>query len=404
MINDNNKESWCVNAYMNFSVAPSGVVKPCCMSKKKYVTDNGSQFLKDASILEFWNSNDRKSFINDLENGNKIPDCKNCWDEEAAGKNSKRLRDNEIYQNNNLSADMLPLVADLSLGNVCNLKCRICSPYHSSVWVLEEERLGNASTPEHVRAVTFGQAGKDSFSSKNDLFWNDIYKLLTNATKLDFAGGEPFYVDRHWEIIKALVDNKSSLTQHVHYNTNGTIFPEKHIHLLEQFKVVDIQISSDGVGRKFEYMRHPAVWSEVETNIDRFIQAKNTSNTKWLVGVCLSVSAFNVYDFFETFEHYAAKGMSIYVNTVNDRRGLAILPPEVKTVVIDKLKRDQSVYNNKQWQVERDMICRYLENTTYDSDTWKEFCDEVHLRDQIRKESFENTFEEYFQKIKEFMV
>ena len=32
---------------------------------------------------------------------------------------------------------------DLKLGNICNLKCRICGSWSSSKWAQEEIKLGN---------------------------------------------------------------------------------------------------------------------------------------------------------------------------------------------------------------------------------------------------------------------
>ena len=62
-----NEHSWCVNPYINVSIHPSGVIKPCCMANYSYVTDSGSGYLNQENIINFWNSKDRKKFISDLE-------------------------------------------------------------------------------------------------------------------------------------------------------------------------------------------------------------------------------------------------------------------------------------------------------------------------------------------------
>lgn len=397
-----NKNTHCVNPYLNLSVHSAGKLKPCCMSTKFYSTDNGDQVLNQASILEFWNSKDRQQVIDDLNNGIKIPSCDACWREEAAGKESKRIRDNKTYENVDLSDNMLPVVVDISLGNLCNLKCRICNPGHSSPWIIEEaNRLYPNNKDVYFSNQLFVDI-KESFADDNTLFWNDIVDLLPNAKKIDIAGGEPFYINNQWILVKQLVNNGYSKNQHIHYNTNGTIFPTKHIDDLNTFKIVDIQISSDGVGKKFEYMRHPAAWNEVESNIDKFCKIRD-ENPHWMIGVCLSVSAFNVYDFFETFEYYASKNIHIYVNTVHDHRGIRILPAQLKKEIIQKLTNTESKYKKSQWEKEKSMICRLLENTTESTRDWKEFCREIKIRDEIRNESFEETFPEYHEIIKRFI-
>lgn len=385
----------CVNAYLNLSVKPNGSVSPCCMSDIRYTTDNGSHTLDQESIISFWNSKSRKDFIERMDAGEQPPECFSCWNEERAGKDSKRLRDNKTFRSKELTNDMLPLVLDLSMGNLCNIKCRICSPLQSSAWAAEEEKIV-AIYPDREFLRHEHDAQKQSFDYSNDYFWKDILKLLPNVTKYDFAGGEPFFIEKHWEIVRTAVENGWSKNQHIHYNTNGTIFPEKYMHLLEEFKLVDIQVSSDGVGPKFEYMRHPAKWSKVENTIDRLLEVKKNSKTEWWLATCISVSAFNVYDFFETFEHYAKKGISIYVNMVHDHHGTRILPEPLKKEIIAKLKSQHSQYKPEQWRRERDMICKHLENTEYSDEDWKEFWKELKIRDPFRKESFQTTFLEYY--------
>lgn len=394
-------DAFCVNPYLNLCIQPRGNVKPCCMSDKDYTTDDNKATLDKASILNFWNSKDRQQMITDLNNGKKIKECVACWKEEAAGKESKRIRDNRTFKEKNLDNNMLPVVLDLSMGNLCNIKCRICGPVHSTPWLIENSKIMGGTT--YLKQERW-QSTKDSFLETNSFVWDDIEKLLPNAERLDFAGGEPFYIDKHWNIIKMCVDNGWSKNQHIHYNTNGTIYPEKHIHLLEQFKIVDIQVSSDGVGEKFEYLRHPANWQTSEEVIDKLIKVRNFSNTEWLIGACLSLSVYNVYDIFETFEHYAAKDdVRIYINIVHDHSGTRILPEGLKKIIVDKLQNTQSKYKSSQWEKEKTMICNHLNNSSFNDYDWKNFWKEVKMRDTIRNESFEDTFPEYYNHMKNYI-
>lgn len=393
----------CVNPYLNISVQPNGTVKSCCMSTLDFVTDNGKETLNKASVLEFWNSKTRHKMIDDLNNGIQIPECDACWKEEAAGKESKRIRDNRIYQDKELTKETLPLVVDLSMGNLCNIKCRICSPWHSTPWLIEESKVQHPSNPKTYLNMPHWVSFKESFDHNNDYFWKDIVTLLPNAEKFDFAGGEPFYIEKHWDIVRKCVENGWSKRQHIHYNTNGTIYPEKYMELLDQFKIVDIQVSSDGIKDKFEYLRHPAKWSVAETTIDRLCAFRDQSQTNWIIGVCLSISAFNVFDFFEMFEHYASKNITIYINIVHDHHGVRVLPPELKKIIIDRLNQQESFYKDRQWRQERNMVCRHLENTEYNEHDWKEFWRELKMRDGIRNENFEITFPEYYEAITQFI-
>ena len=397
------KDTWCANAYMNLNVHPQGWVKPCCMSTKTFKTDQGNTTLDKQSIKDFWYSRDRQKFARQLEKGRKLPECNFCWQEEAAGKDSKRIRDNKLYGDRELGFTSMPIVLDLSMGNLCNLKCRICSAMHSTPWLKEDAELYSANDTKTYMKQEKYIIASDSFDEKNDYVWEDIKQILPHVEKLDFAGGEPFYIKAHWKIVDYLVENGYSKRQHIHYNTNGSIFPEKHIDKLNQFNIVDIQISSDGVGKKFDYLRHGSPFELCEENIDKFLKAKEESNTTWHIGACLSVSAYNIYDFFETYEHYAAKGMRMYVNTVHDKSGVRIIPPALKEKLIDRIQSTDSKYDARDWNKQKEMICNLLRNTEYNDHDWKSFWTEISIRDKIRNESFEQTFPEYYKLAKEYI-
>ena len=391
----------CVNAYMNLSIHPTGGVRPCCMSDKFLTTDAGENSLDKASINDFWFSQSRKDFAKDLESGKRIPECKACWQEEDAGKDSKRIRDNKEYEGRTFDFQSLPVVLDLSMGNLCNLKCRICSPRHSTPWLREEAELNSPNDIKGYMKQPEWIIAKESFEPTNNFVWEDIKELLAHAERFDFAGGEPFYIPAHWKMIEHSVNNGYSKNQYLHYNTNGTIFPEKYINLLNQFQTVDIQISSDGIGKKFDYLRHGSPFETCEENIDKFINARDNSSTTWYVGACLSLSAFNAWDIFETYEHYASKGIRMYINTVHDHHGVRVLPKKTKQKIIEKIKNTTSKHDYQDWEKQKLMICNLLSNTSGTDYDWKNFWKEILMRDKIRNESFADTFPEYYHILKE---
>jgi len=393
----------CVNPYLNLTIHPSGKVKVCCMSHKWLTTDSGETTLNNASLLDFWNSKDRKRFIKQLESKIQVPECKACWTEEAAGKDSKRLRDNAAYKHIPHDEQSFPIVLDLGMGNLCNLKCRICSAVHSTPMLAEEaEMLQPNDVVGYMNQDKF-RITRESFDPNNSYVWEDIKPFLKNAMRFDFSGGEPFYIDSHWRIIDHCVENDYAKEQIVHYNTNGSIFPQKHIHKLDKFKLVDIQISSDGIGKQFEYLRSGVSFELSEQNIDKFLERKKESKTNWLLGACLSVSAFNVFDFFETYEHYTAKGLGVYVNFVHDNGGIRVLPTEVKNHLIDKLQRTESKYNKADWRKVKNSISSILNNTEFVEEDWLWFCNRFQSLDKVREESFEQTFPEYYKLLKEYI-
>ena len=56
----------------------------------------------------------------------------------------------------------------------------------------------------------------------------------------------------------------------IHYNTNGTIYPEEAEEIWSHFKHVEIAFSIDAIKDRFEYQRTEAKWDEVNLNLHRF--------------------------------------------------------------------------------------------------------------------------------------
>jgi radical SAM protein with 4Fe4S-binding SPASM domain len=395
MLNDSNKHSWCVTPYISLAVTPDGKTHPCCVSTQDYKTSKGNT-LADESIINFWNSDSRKNLISQLENGKQPRGCSNCWKEERAGKVSKRMRDNDIWKDHTIT-DM-PATLYLAIGNVCNLKCRICGPDRSSLWIDEESKISFFSKAK-VTVLHPANKYKDSFSDDN-LFWVDLPHISKEVKQFDFSGGEPMYVKNHWRLLKSLVKNGTSKNQIIHYATNGTVFPEKELDLLNSFKRVQLFISIDGVDRKFEYMRHPANFAEVDSNIDKFLQVKQQNVTDWHLQTTISVSAFNVWDFAETYKYCISKGVPPFINIVHDSHSAGFLPKKLKDAIIEKLMS----YNlGGTWPEDRNVVINYLTTTKYNPILWHLFWKECHKRDKFRKESFAKTFPEYFEEIKKYL-
>ena len=85
-------------------------------------------------------TNMRKEFLD-----GKLPEvCTRCWSEEDAGRTSKRmhtldrLKDILKHEEEGTEKPKQLYFLDLKLGNICNLKCRICGSWSSSKYAGEE--------------------------------------------------------------------------------------------------------------------------------------------------------------------------------------------------------------------------------------------------------------------------
>ena len=138
-------DKFCVLPWVSLEASPIGTVRPCCLATEEITDGLGNKFdLNTASLSDIVNSNDmnrmRKAFLN----GWKPEVCKRCWSEEDAGRTSKRMhtldRLKDILKDENEWTEKPKHLyfLDLKLGNICNLRCRICGSWSSSTYAGEE--------------------------------------------------------------------------------------------------------------------------------------------------------------------------------------------------------------------------------------------------------------------------
>ena len=93
---------------------------------------------------------------------------------------------------------------------------------------------------------------------------------IQQTKKILFLGGEPFLSDVDTRILP-LIKNPSVVS--LQYTTNGSIYPSQtHINLWSKFQTVLINFSLDGIGDRFDYIRYPLKWNQVEKNMIRMIE------------------------------------------------------------------------------------------------------------------------------------
>lgn len=400
MINENNKNSWCVNAFHSMSANNDGSSKMCCMISDEYNSFENSTkdyYIGIKSISDNFNNPHSIKIRQDLETGIRNSACRLCWEEEDGGRKSKRMRDNERYLYETQYKKLSPYEGlaklELNLGNNCNIKCRTCHPMISSTWMKESYDL------DHSSSITFKEYSSTmkKFHQQYDdesPFWNDLKNNLSTIRQFDFYGGEPFLSKKMWEILGICVEQDYSKEIELHYNTNGTIWP-KEIDFWKNFKNINLSFSIDGVGEQFEYMRFPAKWDVVIENM------KKARNLK-LEGVnislswCVTLSPINIYYLPEIVDYYYREfnDFGIYLNLVHNpiHFNVSKLSPAAKNAVLEKLK---TIENHPAVKYQLPGIIGFITNGKYDVDIWNNFKETIQKHDRYREQRFEITFREY---------
>jgi pyruvate-formate lyase-activating enzyme len=269
--------------------------------------------------------------------------CRRCWAEEDAGRTSKRMHTLDRLKHMGITpewtVDAKPLMfLDLKLGNICNLKCRICGSWSSSQFATEELKFikDNKKQSFHYEML---QAG--AWPRENSQFWTELEHSLTDIRYLEFTGGEPFLIQEHFDLLKTLVERGVAGQVEIHYNTNGTQYPEYAEEIWRHFKHVEIAFSIDDIKDRFEYQRTNAQWNQVVDNINQFrlVRKRNSNIT---LQVCCTVNIFNVLYLADVADWISTQSFDyVYWNMLHDAPWLSIahLPALAKIAIADHLAK-----------------------------------------------------------------
>jgi len=337
-------EKFCVLPWISFEASPIGTVRPCCLTENEILDDQGNKFnlANGAKLTDIQDSQHMKVLRQQFLQGTQPKDCAKCWNEEDAGRTSKRMHTlkklepilrNEVWTKNSKPLQFL----DLKLGNICNLKCRICGSWSSSTFAVEEiefSPIAEKKTGFHYQMLKQGRWPRDS----ND-FWQQIDNIIDQIRYIEFTGGEPFMIKEHFQFLERIVDKGIAGQVEIHYNTNGTQYPDNAEDIWKHFKLVEIAFSVDDIGPRFEYQRANAIWSEVESNIARFM-AMRDRHCHIKLQVCITVNVFNVM-YLEDVANWAdVQGFDfIYWNMLHEARyhSIGALPDSTKQIIRDRL-------------------------------------------------------------------
>jgi len=333
-------KTFCVLPWISLETSPIGTVRPCCLADDEITDDSGRKFnLNDDSLITIQNSTYMEKLRQQFLDGKMPETCRKCWDEEKVGRTSKRMNTQvrleplikDIKEWGQSANDLQFL--DLKLGNICNLKCRICGSWSSSTFAAEEIKC--SENKEFHRNMNKMGAWPRTATS----FWSELDFLSGDIRYLEFTGGEPFMIREHFEFLQRLADKNLASRIEIHYNTNGTQYPKEFLDVWKHFKHVEIAFSIDNVGKRFEYERTGAKWDMVNYNIKKFIKLRE-ENLNISLQLCCTINIYNVLYLEDIFnwEHFQDFNY-VHWNMLHDapQNCIKSLPENAKDAVHDEL-------------------------------------------------------------------
>ncbi len=340
-----------MHPFTGLATREDGAVQVCCRS-------HPIGFIHKQSLEEIWNNDSMKRIRSQVLNNERPPECEPCFVLEDQGVESLRQRHikGEIPEARiNLYPKALEKLQDdysmpfeiptmeLKLNNLCNLKCRMCHPMDSTSWN-DWDQVEEFYIKENNIMVKFindfnlkEKPHLDKFED-NPNWWASLEKNLPYFRRVEFAGGEPLMDPQHYRILEMLAPYGKEIE--IKYATNLTTLGKSNRTIWEywpQFRSVAVNVSIDGIGLSYEYIRGNASWAELVNNIKQIQQISNISR---IVGA-VAVQVSNVLVLDKMIEYFLNDlGIVFYTHMVKYPNVLSIqvLPEELKKIAVDRLK------------------------------------------------------------------
>jgi MoaA/NifB/PqqE/SkfB family radical SAM enzyme len=343
-------KTFCAAPWVHFLTLPDGSVLPCCRAKEALRRPDGSGFnIRQEGPEEIWNSPAYKQIRQSLLNGEKISHCTSCYEIEADNFTSYRQVFNRNYieshgaQRRQAFLDRLvdpsdpltvrkPLFFDIRMGNICNLKCRMCGPGLSSQ--IEKDDIASAWVGKSSE-IRIGESVDD---------WPEAADLLTqlkdfsiDAVRLELVGGEPTLNRGQMEILKHFVDRDLAGRVELLMITNMTNAQERVYNLVNQFRHPNVHISVEAVGPVNDYIRFPGKWDAIAAQFAKIRRKfKNIS-----FGVSPTFQAYNVLNVCDLFDWCQDNDVPFTSGNIlmyPDWLSVRVLPYPVRIVAAEKLE------------------------------------------------------------------
>tara|TARA_B110001454_G_scaffold215812_1_gene237916 strand:+ start:101 stop:1288 length:1188 start_codon:yes stop_codon:yes gene_type:complete len=282
-------DNFCVMPFIHAFVTPNAI-GPCCA----YIKNP-----KLNSAKAYWTSEQLKNIQQNMLNNVRDKGCEICWKKEDRGFSSLRQHSNEIYKEHisnikNKSEVKNPFYLDLRLGNLCNLKCRMCISEWSSQ--IAEEILSNPNED-------WNDSPTQKIIEINEDTWELLEEWIPNVKRVFMTGGEPTIIKRNLDYINKIIETGYAKNIELIFTTNATNINKKFLELKDHFKSMHFSVSIDAVGDIANYIRFPSNWKTIKQNLELIGQnnvgvAINTT-IQWL-----NMTRLN--EIFEFIEEYVA--------------------------------------------------------------------------------------------------
>lgn len=307
--------TFCIMPFISVMLNTDGKMRYCCIASgpSAFARDenNNALLVGKNSISDAWNSEVFKKARQDMLEGNLVDACKHCYKQETLNVPSYRTRMTDEWKNrlgekfyeyikaaveNDNTIKLPPVYLDLRLGNLCNLKCRMCNPFNSSQ--IAKEHFKIIEEDDTYKQVWSDQFGPNPLFLKDqqldfdtNFMWNDIISMIPNLTKVYMTGGEPTLINNNYRFMEEIISAGYQNQIELFFNINCTNVTDKFVSLVSKFPKIQINCSIDGYKEVNDYIRSPSKWEKIDENFQKLAQTTNIR-----LDVSPVIQVYNVLD------------------------------------------------------------------------------------------------------------
>jgi hypothetical protein len=441
-----NLESFCPEAWSQIEIDAEGDFKICCLANYDddfgLARDDNDRIMNVStdSIEDALNSKTHKEHRLDLASNIQPKRCRGCYDSEKSTKIpefgevdsqgiSKRQRvlqeakdlipeyltvDNaHLYTKEDGSVTSKIVNLDLRFGNLCNQKCIMCSPQHSSLWYDDWDALSKGlgyynKTPIFYRKGKYrvynlveddhGRKKMGGLTSwwETPEWWSSFDKIAPDLRHIYFTGGEPLLVPAMQECLDRLIEKDFAKNIILRFDTNLSVINKKVISKWKHFKGLHLCISVDDTYDRYNLIRNPG-------NYDRLIENIKTLKENNIpihyfsccIGMASPYAVKRVSELAEEFE------VDTYFRFLEGPKWIDIrnYPKSAKEEIIKNLESFDGSINQKKWyKAEINLLNQYIDFE--DQSKIQEFVDVMNILDPRRGTNWKKTLPDVFDLIK----
>lgn len=347
------KKSFCPSPWFHMRINNSGAYEYCRWMTFPRTRVNFEHNIQTESPLTYFQTT-MAPIRQALLEGQAVEGCRECYTMEQHGKVSGRqkqllkvgvmedcfesslasstLRADFDYSNNN-QGHTLRTVTDwqIDLGNYCNGACIFCNAESSSRLATEFKKLGI------IDAVP-----PPSWCDNPELLTRFVQDLTAspNLQYLHFIGGETLITPGFEKILTALVTADLAKNITVGFTTNLTVWSDRIVDLLTQFKQVNLGMSAETLTPVNDYVRYPSQLDQTLDILNRWQLLGEQHG--WLMQLRITPTCLTVHDLVSVYDYawqhqMAVESCNFLYNPVFLRIG--VLPAEQRKIAADRLSQ-----------------------------------------------------------------